>query len=72
MLGMKTHCPKSNPNFLDITRKEEKNEILHEIFRIALKRDGNEFVRAQQDSVQDYNIFPVSRIYSVISNWRIY
>ena len=29
------HCPKSNPNFRDITWNVEENEILHEIFRIV-------------------------------------
>ena len=27
------NCPKSNPNFCDITWNVEENEILHEIFR---------------------------------------
>ena len=31
--GYGTHCPKSNPNFRDITRNVEENEILYEIFR---------------------------------------
>ena len=30
------HCPKSNPNFPDITRIVDKNDILHEIFREVL------------------------------------
>ena len=29
------HCPKSNPNFRDITRTVEENEILHEIFHVS-------------------------------------
>ena len=29
------HCLKSYPNFRDITRNVEENEILHEIFRIV-------------------------------------
>ena len=32
---MKFHYPKSNPNFRDITRNVEENEILHEIFRVV-------------------------------------
>ena len=31
---MESHCPKSNPNFRDITNKVEENEILQEIFRV--------------------------------------
>ena len=29
------HCPESNPNFRDITRNLEENEIPHEIFRVV-------------------------------------
>ena len=28
-------CPKDNPNFRDITRKVQENEILQEIFRLV-------------------------------------
>ena len=31
----KLHCPKSNPNFRDITWNEEENEMLHEIFSVV-------------------------------------
>ena len=30
-----THGPKRNPNFRDITRNVEENEILHKIFRVV-------------------------------------
>ena len=30
------HCPKSNPNFRNITWNVEENMILHEIFRVVL------------------------------------
>ena len=29
------HCSKRNPNFRDITRNVEENEILHEIIRVV-------------------------------------
>ena len=29
------HCPKSDPNFRDLTRNVEENEILHEIFPVV-------------------------------------
>ena len=29
------HCPKSNPNFRELTRNVEENEIIHEIFRVV-------------------------------------
>ena len=32
---IKLHSSKSNPNFRDITRNVEENEILHEIFRVV-------------------------------------
>ena len=55
-------CPKSNPNFRDIARNVEENEILHEIFRVVSRfpRYISCYFSKKFDTVLNDNKFRIS------------